>query len=111
MSGAPNLRRSTRVPIMVAIEVEGSSEPLICEGVTVVVNLHGALISTDLALSVGMKISIHVILTDKHAKARVIYVDPKNGLRCGIELDEPRNIWGIALHPEDWDERGHRVDS
>jgi hypothetical protein len=75
------------------------------------VNLHGALISTDLALSVGMKISIHVILTDKHAKARVIYVDPKNGLRCGIELDEPRNIWGIALHPDDRDERGHRVDS
>jgi hypothetical protein len=111
MSTAPNLRRSTRVPIMVAIEVEGCSEPLICEGVTIVVNLHGALISTDLALSVGMKISIHVILTDKHAKARVIYVDPKNGLRCGIELDEPRNIWGIPLHPEDWDERGHRVDS
>jgi hypothetical protein len=111
MSSAPNLRRSTRVPIKVAIEVEGSSEPLICEGVTVVVNLHGALISTGLALSVGMKISIHVILTDKHAKARVIYVDPKNALRCGIELDEPRNIWGIPLHPEDWDERGHCIDS
>jgi hypothetical protein len=109
MSSVANLRRSTRVPIKVAIEVEGCSEPLICEGVTIVVNLHGALISSDLALSVGMKISIHVILTDTRVTARVVYVDPENALRCGIELDVPRNIWGTPLRPEDWDERGHRV--
>jgi len=36
-----------------------------------------------------MKISIHVYLTDKRAKARVAYVDPENQLRCGIELDQP----------------------
>jgi hypothetical protein len=41
MSSAPNVRRSMRVPIKVAIEVEGCTEPLRCEGVTVVVNLHG----------------------------------------------------------------------
>jgi len=93
----------------VEIDVEGCAEPLRCEGVTVVVNLHGALISTALALIAGMKISIHVILTDKRAKGRVVYVDPENPLRCGVELDQPGNIWGIPLHPEDWDERGHRV--
>jgi hypothetical protein len=109
MSITPNVRRSTRVPIKVVIEIEGCSQPLICEGVTIVVNLHGALISTAVALAKGMKISIHVILTDKRAKAHVVYVDPKDALRCGVELDQPRNIWGIPLHPEDWDERGHLV--
>lgn len=109
MSSTPNLRRSTRVSVKVAIEIEGRSEPLICEGVTVVVNLHGALISTSLAMVVGMRISIHVILTDKRAKASVVYLDPKDALRCGVELDQPGNIWGIRLHPADWDERGNWV--
>ena len=44
-----------------------------------------------------MRISIHVYLTDKRAAARVIYIDPKNPLHCGIELDEPRNIWGVSV--------------
>lgn len=110
MSNVPNLRRSTRVPMKVDIEVEDCAEPLRCEGVTVVVNLHRALISTGLALSVGMNISIHVLLTDKRAKGRVVYVDPANALRCGVELEQPSNIWGIPLHPQDWDDRGHQVE-
>jgi hypothetical protein len=88
----------------VEIEVEGGTESLTCEGETIVVNLHGALISTALWLSVGMRISIHVYLTDKRAKARVVYVDPANPLHCGVELDQPRNIWGVPLPPGDWDE-------
>ena len=97
-------RRSTRVPLKVAIAVESGTESLTCEGETVVVNLHGALISTALWSSVGMRISIHVYLTDKRAKAHVVYADPENPLRCGIELDQPRNIWGVPLPPDDWDE-------
>jgi hypothetical protein len=96
--------RSTRVPLKVAIVVENGSESLRCEGETVVVNLHGALISTALGLTVGMKISVHVYLTDKRAKARIAYVNPENPLRCGIELDQPRNIWGVPLPPDDWEE-------
>lgn len=96
-------RRSTRVPLKVAIEIEGS-ESVRCDGETVVVNLQGALISTPLRLSIGMRIMLHVYMTDKHAKARVVYVDPENALRCGVELDQPRNIWGVPLPPEDWDE-------
>lgn len=97
-------RRSSRVPLKVAIAVEGDTESLTCEGETVVVNLHGALLSTTTGLRVGMRISVHVYLTDKRAKARVAYVDPANLLRCGIELDQPRNIWGVPLPPADWDE-------
>jgi hypothetical protein len=51
-----------------------------------------------------MKISIHVYLTDKRAAARVVYTDPKNPLHCGIDLAEPRNIWGVPLPPDDWEE-------
>ena len=97
-------RRSTRVPLKVAIAVESGAESLTCEGETIVVNLHGALLSTTIGLNVGMRISIHVYLTDNRAKARVIYADPENPLRCGIELDQPRNIWGVPLTPDDWDE-------
>jgi hypothetical protein len=107
MSSKPTFResrRSTRVPLKVAITVESGADRLTCEGETVVVNLHGALLSTTIGLSVGMRISIHVYLTDKRAKARVVYVDPENPLRCGIELDQPRNIWGVPLPSGDWDE-------
>lgn len=97
-------RRSTRVPLKVAIEVEGGSEHFTCEGETIVVNLHGALVATARGLRRGMRISIHVYLTDKRAKARVVYVDPAKPLQCGIELDQPRNIWGVPLPPSDWDE-------
>jgi hypothetical protein len=80
-------RRSTRVPLKVVITVEGGAESRTCEGETIVVNLHGALIATAIGLSSRMRISIHVYLTDKRAAARVVYTDPKNPLRCGIELD------------------------
>jgi hypothetical protein len=86
------------------IAVEGGAKSLTCEGETIVVNLHGALIATALGLSVGMRISILVYLTDKRAKGRIVYVDSDNALRCGIELDQPRNIWGVPLPPNDWDE-------
>ena len=89
-------RRSTRVPLKVVITVEGSAESKTCDGETIVVSLHRALIATGIELSRGMKISIHVYVTDKRAAARVVFVDPKNPLHCGIELDEPRNIWGAA---------------
>ena len=49
-------RRSTRVRLKVEIEARGLNEPLTCEAETFVVNLHGALILTAVALRVGMKI-------------------------------------------------------
>jgi len=95
-------RRSTRVPLRLVIEFRGSSEKLVCEGETIIVNLHGALISSEIPLSVGTNIGVRVYLTDKTATARVVYVDPEKPLQCGIELDEPRNIWGVSLPPDDW---------
>ena len=97
-------RRSTRVPLKIRIESSSSAEGLSFEGETIVVNLHGALISTPITLRVGMPIEIHVFLTDKRARAEVVYLDPAQPLQCGIELAKPQNIWGVSLPPEDWHE-------
>jgi hypothetical protein len=97
-------RRSTRVPLKVVIAIEGIGETRACDGETIIVNLQGALITSGIVLSTGMRISIHVYLTDKRVAARVVYSDSQNPLHCGIELDEPRNIWGVPLPPNDRDE-------
>lgn len=96
-------RRSTRVPLKVVIR-EWVTNSLICEGETIIVNLHGALISTPVALSKGMRIEIQVFLTDKRALAEVVYVDPEQPLYCGIELARPENVWGLPFPPDDWQE-------
>ena len=95
-------RRSTRVRLKVVIEAHGISEPLTCEGETLVVNLHGALILTAVALRVGTKMSIYVYVTDRRAAAEVVYVDPDQPRHCGIKLERPENIWGISSPPDDW---------
>jgi hypothetical protein len=95
-------RRSTRVPLKVMIKTQGITEPLTCEGETIVINLHGALISTAVPLGKDMRIEIEVNLMGKRANAEVVYVDPKQPLHCGIGLVKPANIWGVSLPPDDW---------
>jgi hypothetical protein len=101
-SAARENRRSTRVRMKVHIAAQSVTEPFVCEGDTIVVNLHGALISTAIALRVSMRIDIHVLDTGKHARAQVVYVDPDHPRLCGISLENPENIWGVSLQPDDW---------
>jgi hypothetical protein len=103
-----NLRRSTRVPIHVRIELHASGRSL--SGETVVVNLHGALLKTSETLEVGGQITLHVSLTGKSAGARVVFADPEQALQFGIALTVPENVWGISLPPEDWEDRPTDVD-
>ena len=100
-------RRSTRVALKVVISAQGVSEPLQSDGETIVVNRHGALIQTSVPLRVEMRIEIHVILTDKRAPAKVVYVDPDRPRVCGIGLAQPENIWGLSFPPDDWYEDTH----
>jgi hypothetical protein len=109
MSSDPTFRenrRSARVPLKISIKIEGGTDAF--EGETIIVNLHGALISVTTSLKVGMRISVHVFLTGKHAGARVVFVNPDSPTHCGIELDHPLNIWGVSLPPDDWDETAVR---
>jgi hypothetical protein len=95
-------RRSTRVALKIRLAAQLISEPLTCDGETIVVNRHGALICCSAPLRVGLEIEIHVIITDKRATAKVVYVDPERPKVCGIALTKPENIWGLSLPPEDW---------
>ena len=95
-----NYRRSTRVPLDVSLEVEG--EVGVLKGVTVVVNVHGALIRVIKPIQTGSRIRVGVKLTGKSAWARVVYVSEDNPLTCGVEFEEPQNIWGTSLAPNDW---------
>ena len=95
-------RRSTRVPLKLVISAKGLSQPLTCDGETIVVNRHGALVSCTVPLRMGLKIKVHVIMTDKNAAAEVVYVDPEQPFVCGIALERPENIWGLSLPPDDW---------
>ncbi len=101
--GPANLRRSTRVPIRVFLEVRATG--LTCDGETVVVNLHGALVKTTARLQVGSQITILVQLTGKSAQGRVVFASEESPLHFGIALDHPQNIWGVSLAPADWDTR------
>lgn len=55
-STARENRRSTRVRMQVQIAAQAVTDPLTCEGETIVVNLHGALISTAVPLRVGLNL-------------------------------------------------------
>jgi len=101
-TGRHESRRSTRVPMQVQIDAKDVAEPLTCEGETIVVNLHGASILTTAPLHVGMRIELRVILTDKHALADVVYVDPYQPKHCGIGFVKPYNIWRVSIPPDDW---------
>ena len=98
------MRRSTRVPLKVLIAARALNKPFTCEGETIVVNRHGALILCMLPLHVGLEIEVTVIITDKRAPAVVVFVDPDRPFVCGIALESPENIWGVTLPPDDWDD-------
>lgn len=93
-------RRSTRVPIRIYVEVHGTG--MSCDGETIVVNMHGALVRTSSPLEVGARITIHVHLTGKSARGRIVLALPDRPLEFGIGFDDPQNIWGISLPPADW---------
>jgi hypothetical protein len=95
-------RRSTRVPLKVVLSARSLSERLTCDGETIVVNRHGALISCTAPLRMGLKIEVHVVITDKRAKAEVVYLDAERPFVCGVALEKPENIWGLSFPPDDW---------
>jgi hypothetical protein len=102
-------RRSTRVPLDIVISLQCLSEAVTCDGETIVVNRHGALVRSTVPLHLETKIQIHVIATGQRAQASIVYVDPDRPRVCGISLDKPENIWGLSEAPDDWDEKAQRL--
>jgi hypothetical protein len=88
------------VPIQIRIDLEATG--VSCNGETIVVNLHGALVKSAARLELGTRITVHVQLTGKSAAARVVFASRERPLEFGIALDKPENIWGVSLPPADW---------
>jgi hypothetical protein len=71
---------------------------------TFVVNLHGALILTAVALRVGMKIGVHVLLTGKRALPNSC-VSIQNSRNTAESIwKNLRTFWGLPSPPDDWHE-------
>jgi hypothetical protein len=70
-------------------------------GKTLVVNKHGALISTISGLQSGMRLCITVAASGKSVAARVVWDAAQSQGRYGIELDIPGNPWGIIFPLDD----------
>ena len=94
-------RRSTRVLLALLIEIHDSAEAFPAE--TIVVNLHGALISTSIPLNIGMTISVYVYLTDKRSMCKVVYIDPRRPLWNRIR-QTAKHLRGVPLPPDNWEE-------
>jgi len=60
-----DLRRNTRVPIGIRIDLESTG--VSCEGETIVVHLHGALVKTSGNLELRARVTLYVQLTSKSA--------------------------------------------
>lgn len=99
-------RRSSRIPLEIRIVVAGiHPETGACfqaVGKTLIVNKHGALISTIPGLQSGMRLSITVAASGKSAGARVAWDGARPEGRYGIELAPPGNLWEIPVPPADW---------
>ena len=72
-------------------------------GKTLVVNKHGALISTIPGLKAGMRLCITVANGGKSAWAKVVWDSAQSEGRYGIELETPENLWKIYISPPDWE--------
>jgi hypothetical protein len=106
-SNAHAVRRSSRVPVNVAIRVT-SMEPNaqiseICE--TLVVSAHGCALRFPLKLDTGSALRLHS-RGGRQATAYVVFCQPMGsdgqGFRLGAQLDRPENFWGLESYPDDW---------
>lgn len=93
------LRRSTRIPTDIRVELKGDG--FACAGETITVNLHGALVRISGPLKVGDRVTLQVRQTGRSAPGAVVFAD-KTASQFGVELERPENIWGVRVPPADW---------
>jgi len=111
IQGAPdaNLRRSQRVILSLAVVVRTEDVPRDAsfeeETRTLVVNLHGALITLASRVKKGQKLRLINSRTHVEQLCRVVYMgSPTDGkAQVGVEFLKPApDFWHISFPPEDW---------
>jgi hypothetical protein len=100
------IRRSTRLPLEVPVQI-ASSDGKFCEQCTTsVVSAHGCGIAASRPLPLGTPVTITLSGSGKSATAKVavaVELSRQEGTwLLGLELDSPRNFWEVPYPPADW---------
>jgi len=102
-------RRSTRLSISLPVFISGMDTEgnKFNETVrTVIVNKHGAKISTAHHIAKGSEVLVENPALAVAAKATLVWLSEKhhdeNLHYAGLQLHEPQNLWGIEFPPDDW---------
>jgi len=107
-------RRSTRIERSVPLIVFGQNrmgEPFVERTVSISLNVHGCRYPSRHDYGVGSWITLQVVGLNVEPKlpavrARVRSVHASQSSRelqqVGVELESPRNVWGIVTPPQDW---------
>ena len=107
-------RRSTRIERSVPLIVFGQNrmgEPFVERTVSTSINLHGCRYPSRHDYGVGAWVTLQVVGLNVEPKppavrARVKSVHTSQSARelqqVGVELENPGNVWGISIPPQDW---------
>jgi hypothetical protein len=102
-------RRSTRLSIAIPVTISGTDAEgnKFRENVrTLIVNKHGGKVATAHSLAMNTEILIENRVLGITAKSHVAWLDPEphdGGMyHVGLQLQVPRDIWGITFPPDDW---------
>ena len=107
-SDSSNRRRSHRVVLRVSLLIRAETKDgksLQGRGSTVVVNAHGGLLETSLAVLANDEITLMLPQTAVEARCRVIRTErsPSGNNTIAIEFREPTAVfWPITFPPDDW---------
>lgn len=103
-----NKRRSERVVLIVrvALSVKGVDGQMVSqEAKTHVVNAHGGLLVTQMAIVAGQEFMLTNVKTGVAKRCRVVRAEraETTGLSVAFQFDEPApKFWPIEFPPSDW---------
>ena len=105
-----NRRRSQRVLLGLSVTVIGQTpdkKPIEETTRTLVINAHGALVTLDMRVSIGMQFTLRNGKTNEDVACRVVYAGQQlSKAEVGLEFLKPApNFWHIAFPPADWTPR------
>lgn len=101
-------RYGTRIPCAIPITLHSldPSYPLSEQGEIILVNLRGCAARFSHPVRIGNRVELQGLPTNRNVTARIVHcisVSKGDNLwLLGLELDEPANVWGIQMLPDDW---------
>ena len=100
------IRRSTRLPLEVPVQIVTSDGKFSEHCTTSVVSAHGCGVGAPRALPLGTQVNITLSASGKTATAKVVVAvelsQQEGTWLLGLELDTPRNFWELSYPPADW---------